>query len=209
MVTAFFELNHGLAAVAALPAFPSGLFEKLCVLIISRAVGLVVPLATAGPANLDPAAATSGMPAPAFAANVLGPDPLTAASRWAIDAVSGGILKEFSVPLPLETSIKHPLNVLEGNVIGSTASRGHFTRISQGLFEDAAEARVAHAMEAFELGRLANGSSVIRTTNTCRKAKGRVRMLKGLISRRNALTDRLGFPDAGVGQKRQESLERR
>lgn len=111
MITAFLELNHRLAAVAALSAFPPGLVKRLCVSIISRTVRLLVPLATAGPANLASAATAFAVLAAAFTTNVVGPNQLTAVPRWAIYAVPGGILKEFPVPLSLEAGIKHPLDV--------------------------------------------------------------------------------------------------
>lgn len=171
MIRAFLHLHHGLATATALLSFRAGALEKACGIVVLRAVVILVPLATAGWADLGPAVGASAVPAAVFGAQILGSEQLSAAPRWAIYAVLGYVVEVLLVPLPLEAGIEQVLNVLErDSVIGATPG-GHVQRIGQGQSEDPANARVAHAMAALELDRRADRRTVVPANHTDRKAR--------------------------------------
>ncbi len=166
MVTAILDLHHGLAAVAALPGLSLGLLKEVPGLVDPRAFGLGVPPAAAGSADLGFAAATFALPAGALATHVLGFQRLGTPPRRANQAVSARVLHELFVPFPPEGGVKQHADQFRGDVMVA-ALRGHVAlRIGERQLEAVPETGVAHAVEAFELRRLADRSIVVPAIHT-------------------------------------------
>lgn len=126
MVTAVFQLDHGLAVEAALPARVFRYFQELSCISIGRAMLGLVPLVVAYTTYLSFAFSTCGTGAAvAMMAMILRPDPCSAFRSGAIVAVSGGELGIFFVPSPFEIIVEHIIDVLEGNDVRGTASGWH------------------------------------------------------------------------------------
>lgn len=195
MTAAFLELDHGLTTMAALPCFPFRRSGELGRFLGPGAFGRVMPLAAAGRADLGAAAAALGVPPPAFAADVLWPDPLTTSPRRTIQTAPAGVLQILLVPLPLEVGVKELLDVFERDMISGAASGGHVLRVGEGQFEDTAKARVAYAMAASELDRLIDRHLAVSTDDARGEANPKVRTMDATVGIRTG-TDRLvDFPE--------------
>lgn len=81
----------------------------------------------AGTADLGSAVGALGRPASisAVTADRLGPDPLATTFLRTTDEISGRELAKLLQPLVFEAGVYNFLDMLEGNQIGSAASRGH------------------------------------------------------------------------------------
>jgi len=84
--------------------------------------------------------------------DVGGLDPLATAAGGAVDPVLGGIFLVLLVPLHFETEIEKFVDVFQGDVVGGAAFGWHVLRVGDGEGENAAKARVAHAVTAGEFG---------------------------------------------------------
>lgn len=97
--------------------------------------------------------------------NILGADELVASLFGAVDAVAGGVLDELLIPVPLEIVVKQAVHVFQGDG-GLSATLGrHMLWVCNGQLEASLEARVAHPVAAFKLGRLA-GWEVVHADDT-------------------------------------------
>jgi len=132
VITPFLELYDGVAPVAALPTFLAGLFEEPVRLHVAGAGSRIVPSTVAGAADLGLAAAAFPVVETGIAADVLGSNPLTAVRCGTVEPVARRVLGELLVPLPLEVVVKESLDMLQGNMVSGTASRGHMLRVGEG-----------------------------------------------------------------------------
>lgn len=173
MVAAVLDFDHRPTTGTTLPRFPSRMLHEPGSLIVSRAFGLAVPAAPAGPADLGAAAATPTLPAASFAAHVLWPHQLTAPARGANEAASAGVLHELFIPLLLEARVKQQADELGGDINSAAPRRHVLLWVGEGQFEEFAETRMAHAMAALELGRLAHGGIAIPAAHTLSKTKAK------------------------------------
>ena len=193
-----------------MPRFPFRMLHEPGSLIVSRAFRLVVPAATARPADLGAAVATPTLPTASFAAHVLWPHQLAAPARRANKAASAGVLHKLFVPLLLEAGIKQQANEFSGDIISSAASWRHVLLwIGDGQFEDFAETRMAHAMAALELGRLAHGGIAVPAKHTLGNPKAEVRTRTGRSVGGRALTGRRVSPSVKGGQRAWQGQGRR
>jgi hypothetical protein len=167
MVTALLELYHGLAPVATLPALSLGLLQDLVCILIARALQGAVPLAIACAAHfgLAPAALRRLAPILAVPIDLLGLDPLATALHRAVDAVARRVLGKLTVPRLLEGRVEKAVHVLEWDVVRGTAPRRHLLGVGKGELKVAFQARVAHAMAAFELGGLVRRLLLVQAHN--------------------------------------------
>jgi len=163
VIAAFLELDYGIASVAALPTLLAGLFEELVRLHVTGTGPGVVPSAIASAADLGLAAAALPVMEAGIPADVLGSDPLAAVGRGAIEAIPGRVLGKLPVPPPFEVAVEKPLDVLKGDMVSGTASRGHMLRIREGKLKVPLQASMAHVMAALQLYRLVSGLIIIHT----------------------------------------------
>lgn len=151
MIAAFFELNHSLTSMAALPPFLLRLLEELVRLFVSGTLPRIVHLPITPTADLRPATTTlTVLPAVLVAADVLGLDPVAAPSRWAVNSVSRRELGVFPVPSLLKVGVEELLDVLERDVVGRAALRRHVLGVVNGELEASLQTRVAHSMSALQ-----------------------------------------------------------
>lgn len=86
-------------------------------------------------------------------------DPLATMARWAVDAVSGGILMELPVPGLFEALVEELVDILERNVLRSAAFWWHVGRIADRHCKDAAQTTMAHSVCTGKFCRLDIGTS--------------------------------------------------
>lgn len=132
MITPFLELYNGVALVAALPTFLAGLFEEPVRFHVAGTGSGIVPSTVASAADLGLAAAAFPVVETGITADVLGSNPLAAVRCGTVEPVARRVLGELLVPLPLEVEVEESLDILKGNMVGGTASRGHMLRIGEG-----------------------------------------------------------------------------
>ena len=150
VIASFLQLDDGVAAVAALPAFAAGLLKELVRLGVAGTGLGVVPAVVAGTAHLGLAAPALAMMEALVAADVLGPDPLAAMARWTVQTVPCRVFGEFAVPLALELVVKEALDVLERDVVGSATPWRHVLGIRKGQPKVAPQAAVTHGVATLE-----------------------------------------------------------
>lgn len=166
VITAFFEFNHGLAPEATLPTLVLGLCHKSYRILILGAVPTVMPPAVAAHTNLGPTLAALAILSPVVGVtNILGADELAASLLGTVNAVAGRVLDEFLVPGPLEFVVKKAVHVFQGDGSRGAALGRHVLWVRNGQLEASLEARVAHPVAAFKLGRLA-GREFIHADDT-------------------------------------------
>jgi hypothetical protein len=131
-----------------------------------------MPLAVAAHTNLCPTLVTLAILLPVVGVtNILWADKLVAAFLGAVDAVAGRIFDKLFVPGLLEIVVKQAVHVFQGDGgCGATLGR-HVLWVCNGQLEASLEARVAHPVAAFKLGRLA-GREFIHADNTFRSNAG-------------------------------------
>lgn len=119
VIAALFEFHYSLAAVASLPALLFGHLDDSVGLLVLGAFALGVELAVAQYADLGVACAASCVLAAIGGVHLDlgGLDPLAASLCWAVQAVSGCVLLELSVPKDFELVIEQPVGILQGNVL--------------------------------------------------------------------------------------------
>jgi hypothetical protein len=150
VITAFFELNHGIAFIAALPAFLFSLRDQPRNLRVFRTVGGLVHAAGAERAGFSLAFGTGSVFAAGGGVEVRGTDPDAAAGVGAVDSVFGVVFVEFLVVLHLEFEVEQILHVREWYMlIRVAATWRHVGWICDCHAEDSAEAGVAHSVTAF------------------------------------------------------------
>ena len=154
VVAAFFELDHGGAVVAALPAGLFGDFGEAGCGFVLWALTARVPLTIAGHADLGPTSLAFSVFPPAVDTtgcvdvDVRGFYPFAAALSWAVGAVLGCVFLVFLVPFHFELDVEELVDVFEGDVVAGAAGGRHMRRIGDGHSEDTPEAGVAHAVAA-------------------------------------------------------------
>lgn len=161
VIAAFFEFDHGLASEATLPSLVLGLCHKPQRFLVLGAVPTTMPPAVAAHTNLCPTLIALAILLPVVGVtDILGADELVAALLGAVDAVAGRILDELLIPGPLEIVVKQAVHVFQGDG-GRGATLGwHVLWVCNGQLEASLEARVAHPVAAFKLGRLPGGEVV-------------------------------------------------
>lgn len=166
VIAAFLQFDHGLAPEATLPTLVLGLRHKPYRILILGAVPTTMPPAVTAHTNLGPALVALAELSPVVGlTDVLGADELAAALLGAVDAVAGRILDELLVPVPLEFVVKKAVHVFQGDGGRGAALGRHVLRVRNGQLEASLEARVAHPVAAFKLGRLA-GREVVHADDT-------------------------------------------
>lgn len=147
VVAAFFALDKGAAAVAALPAFLFCLLDQLCDFGVLGTFGRAVHLPVARGTDFSFAPCAEGVLASLDRVHVARSfDPLTAFEVGAVDAVFCIELLVFGVPEFLELDIEDFVNVFERNVLVAAAFRWHVCWVFDGHLEDAFETVLTHAM---------------------------------------------------------------
>ena len=166
MIAAFFEFDHGLAPEATLPALVLGLCHKSYRILVLGTVPTTMPPAVAAHTNLGPTLIALAIFSPVVGVtDILGADELAAALLGAVVTVAGRVLDEFFVPGPLEFVVKQAVHVFQGYGGRGAALGRHVLWVCDGQLEASLEARVAHPVAAFELGRLA-GREVVHADDT-------------------------------------------
>lgn len=166
VIAAFLKFDHGLAPEATLPTLVLGLCHKPYRILILGAVPTAMPPAVAAHTNLSLTLVALAKLSPVVGvADVLGADELAAALLGAIDAVAGRVLDVLFVPGLLEFVVKKAVHVFQGDGGRGAALGRHVLRVRNGQLEASLEARVAHPVAAFQLGRLA-GRDVVHTDDT-------------------------------------------
>ena len=163
--------------------------------IVSGTFRLVVPAAAAGSADLGSAAAASALPAAGLAAHVLWLHHFAASARWANEAASAGVLHVLFGPLLHKVGVKQQSNKLGGDSIVSAASWWHvLLRVSKGQVEQLADARMAHAVAALELGRLAHRGIAVPAAHANGSPTATVRTGDDALGYRTSTDRSAGFP---------------
>jgi len=158
VVTALLELDRRGAVETPLPALFLRDLGEASGCFVLWAVATCVPPSVASAANFCAAAAAFPVFTPAGRApggvevDVGRLDPLAAAAGGAVDAILGGVFLVLLIPLHFETEIEKFVDMFQGDVVGGAAFGRHVLRVGDGEGEDAAEARVAHAVGAGEFG---------------------------------------------------------
>jgi hypothetical protein len=152
MVAAFLELHHNVTAIASLPAL------LLCRLDKRFRLGILWTF-TRGVHLLRTDATHSGLAllaAPNFAAilhaNVMRFDPSATTPSRTVHAILSLVFLKFAVPERLEFVVEELLDVFEVDVLVGTAPGRHMGGVGHGHVKDALEARVAHAVLAWQEG---------------------------------------------------------
>jgi hypothetical protein len=111
VIAALTEFDHGVALVAAFPAFLLSLLDEACDLGILRAVGRLVEFASAECTCFGFAFRAGSALAAFFCVEVRWPDPDPAAGIWAVDSVAGVIFVILFVEIDLELEIEEVFHV--------------------------------------------------------------------------------------------------
>lgn len=166
VIAAFFKFDHGLASEAPLPTRILGLCHEPYRVLIFGAVPTAMPPAVAAHTDLGLALIAFAELLPVVCVtNVLGADELAAALLGAINTVAGRELDVLFVPVPLEFVVKKAFHVFQGDGGRGAALGRHVLWVRNGQLEASLEARVAHPVAAFKLGRL-SGREVAHADDT-------------------------------------------
>ncbi len=149
MIATFLQLHHRRAVMASLPPFTSRDFDESVRFLVLGTVASAVPPSITYTAHLGLAAAAFTV----FTARRVGAyirrlDPVSAPFRRAVDAVLGGVLLVFTVPLHLKFNAEQLVDVLQRDMVCAATSRRHVLRIVHRQLENALEAVMAHNMAA-------------------------------------------------------------
>lgn len=125
VVAAFGLLNHAGAVGTATPAFLGGDGGEGFRGFVFGTLGAFVPFATAGDADFGFAFAACGLLPACFSVDLGGLDPESTSGHRTVYPVLCRVFLVLFVPCHLELSIEEFVDVLEWDVIGSTASRWH------------------------------------------------------------------------------------
>jgi hypothetical protein len=111
MITSLFLLDHGLAAVASLPALFLSLLQDFGNLRIFRAVGRPVHLITAKSADFSPAARAGCEFATLFLVDMGGLNPVPTLWRRTVQAILSVVLLILAVPEGFELYVVQLVNM--------------------------------------------------------------------------------------------------
>lgn len=151
VVAAFGLLNHAGAVGTATPAFLDGHGGEGFRGFVFWTLGAFVPFAAAGDADFGFAFAAGGLLPACFGVNLGRLDPGTTSGNRTVYSVFCGVFLVFLIPCHLELGVEEVVDVLEGDVVGSTASRWHMCFIFDRHGENTPETGVAHAVATFQL----------------------------------------------------------
>lgn len=140
VVTALLELDHSLAAIAALPAFLLCRLNKLVHLLVLGAFALRVESAITKRANFRLASRAPAIFPPLISLHIAGLDPLPTPLGRTVQPVFSRIFLVLLVPPHLEFQIEKIVDMLEWNMFRGAAFRRHVCRIGNGHGEDTLQA---------------------------------------------------------------------
>ena len=125
MITTLLQLNHSPTVITPLPTSLFRRLKQLIRLLILRTILRPMPFPITQTTHLRLAPSALPILPSILLVHIPRLDPLPAPSRGAVDAVLGGELLEFSVPVLLEVDVEELLHVLEGDVVRGAAFRWH------------------------------------------------------------------------------------
>lgn len=159
VVAAFIELNHGLAAVASLPALLLCHLYKTVRLVVFGTFPPSVELGVAQHTHPGLATSTACIFSAVRQVHSYLPRfyPFATALIRAVKPISCSVLLIFLVPQFLELVVEESLDILQGDMFCSTTSWRHMLSVVDRESELASEAGVAHAVATPELGGFVDG----------------------------------------------------